>query len=111
MGCGTSGSGDAALGGSDSGASGSAGNGLITVGDGGLSPFQGDASAGMPVHTSYDTCMPSCGSFPADGTASCAATALPAPTVAYPQDGVLLPPNMNVLEVQFVPNSDATLFE
>jgi len=32
-------------------------------------------------------------------------------TLVYPPDGVLLPPNMNVLEVQWVPPSGATLFE
>ncbi|MBI4701739.1 MAG: hypothetical protein HY744_11380 [Deltaproteobacteria bacterium] len=34
-----------------------------------------------------------------------------APTLAYPADGTLLPPNLNVLEVQFVPGAGTTLFE
>ena len=36
---------------------------------------------------------------------------LGAPTLVYPPDGVLLPPNMNVLEVQWVPPTGAALFE
>src|SRR5262249_3002477 len=41
----------------------------------------------------------------------CAPTVLGKATIAYPLDGLLLPPNMNVLEVQFKPPADATLFE
>src|SRR5437762_2403978 len=44
-------------------------------------------------------------------TAASAAGTLAPPTIAYPPDGVLLPPNMDVLEVQFGPGSDAKLFE
>lgn len=34
-----------------------------------------------------------------------------APTIVYPNDGVLLPPNLNELEVHFRPQSGQTLFE
>ncbi|MBI4701150.1 MAG: hypothetical protein HY744_08330 [Deltaproteobacteria bacterium] len=34
-----------------------------------------------------------------------------APAISYPADGTLLPPNLNVLEVQFVPGGGTTLFE
>ncbi|MGZ3449254.1 MAG: hypothetical protein ACXVEF_06620 [Polyangiales bacterium] len=72
------------------------GTGDGTTGDGG-------------VDSSYP-CM-GCTDFPPSGAPTCAPTALAAPTIAYPPDGVLLPPNMNVLEVQFVPPKGATLFE
>jgi hypothetical protein len=34
-----------------------------------------------------------------------------APTMVYPPDGTLIPPNLNELEVQFTPPAGATLFE
>ncbi|HEX8953719.1 MAG TPA: hypothetical protein VF945_17800, partial [Polyangia bacterium] len=34
-----------------------------------------------------------------------------APTMVYPPDGTLVPPNLNELEVQFTPPAGATLFE
>jgi hypothetical protein len=52
-----------------------------------------------------------CPTFPPSGTPTCPPATLGAPTIAYPLDGLLLPPNMNVLEVQFVPPAGATLFE
>jgi hypothetical protein len=33
------------------------------------------------------------------------------PTMVYPPDGVLLPPNMNALEIHFIPGAGQTLFE
>lgn len=67
------------------------------------------ADAGTFVNSGY--ACEGCANFPPVGSADCATSELPAPSLAYPPDGVLLPPNMNVLEVQFIPNSDATLFE
>jgi hypothetical protein len=52
-----------------------------------------------------------CVAFPPLGTGACDPAALDAAKIAYPLDGLLLPPNMNVLEVQFVPPAGATLFE
>ena len=54
---------------------------------------------------------PGCPSFPGLGAPQCAPSVLGPATIAYPLDGILLPPNMNVLEVQFVPPPNATLFE
>ena len=43
-----------------------------------------------------------CGTFPPDGAPPCAQTNI-APQIYYPPDGVLLPPNMNVMAVQWTP--------
>ena len=56
-----------------------------------------------------DSC-PSCPPFPPDGTPTCAATAQ-TPTVLYPPDGILVPPNMNVLELQFDQGAGNMYFE
>jgi hypothetical protein len=52
-------------------------------------------------------CMP----FPPLGAPECTPAVLGKATIAYPLDGLLLPPNMNVLEVQFTPPPSATLYE
>jgi hypothetical protein len=52
---------------------------------------------------------PGCPTFPGSGSA-CPGAATD-PTLVYPPNGVLLPPNMNVIEVQFTPGSNNTLFE
>jgi hypothetical protein len=52
-----------------------------------------------------------CAPFPPLGAPECPAAQLGKATIAYPLDGLLLPPNMNVLEVQFTPPPDATLYE
>ena len=54
-----------------------------------------------------------CGPFPGTGAPGCSPQTLGPPTLAYPPDGVLLPPNMNVLEVQWVPPTTgmASLYE
>lgn len=52
-----------------------------------------------------------CPMFPPIGTKECDPQVLGPPTLVYPTDGLLLPPNMNVLEVQFVPPQGATLYE
>ena len=97
------------------GASGTAGkSGQSSGGTGnatgpGAGTWIGGAQPGVAVTTSYPCAT--CAAFPAATTKACDAATLPAPTISYPPDGVLLPPNMNVLEVQFIPNSDATLFE
>jgi hypothetical protein len=70
----------------------------------------GDAPSDAPPSTSSYVCD-SCAAFPPMGATSCTPQTLGAPTLVYPPDGVLLPPNMNVLEVQWVPPSGATLFE
>ena len=54
-----------------------------------------------------------CSPFPPSSTPACSASTLGPSTLVYPPDGVLLPPNMNVLEVQWVPPTIgvATLYE
>jgi hypothetical protein len=72
----------------------------------------GDSSSGTDagsVHSSYP--CPGCSAFPNLGGTICLSTTLGPAVVAYPVNGLLLPPNMNVLEVQFVPPTGATLFE
>lgn len=72
----------------------------------------GFATVHVKLHASVggnDTC-PGCPSFPGAGTPACGATAS-APSILYPPDGALVPPNMNVLETQFDQGSGYTLFE
>lgn len=47
----------------------------------------------------------------ADGKFGGAVDATVAPTMVYPADGVILPPNMNVFEFQFLPGAGNNLFE
>src|SRR6266542_1139828 len=111
--CGTSGNGSLFEGGSGHAGSGTAGSIAITGGSGGnqysSSTGSGGGNTTGPVNSTYP--CPGCPPFPAGSASSCSPSALPSPTLVYPPDGVLLPPNMNVLEVQFVPNSSAKLFE
>lgn len=51
-----------------------------------------------------------CPSFPGDDAPVCTG-ANAAPTLVYPPDGVLLPPNMTVMEVHFMPGQGNDLFE
>jgi hypothetical protein len=91
---------DGAGGGDDSGNMFGGGDGSGSSSGGGPSTFT-DASFGC------DGCAP----FPPLTGQACAPTQLGPPTLVYPPDGVLLPPNMNVLEVQWVPPAGAALFE
>jgi hypothetical protein len=95
--------------GDGSAASGSAGDSGQGTGRVGSASWVMGAGVGTFVNSGY-ACA-GCANFPAVGAADCATSELAAPTLVYPPDGVLLPPNLNVLEVQFIPNSDATLFE
>ena len=96
--CGTSGAPDATAGGGADGGGG---------GDGGASGFGDGAVA--PNGTSYP--CPGCVAFPPPTAPACAPAVLGPVTIAYPLDGLLLPPNMNVLEVQFTASAGATLYE
>ena len=89
---------DGAGGGDDSGNTFGGGDGAGS--SGGSSTFT-DASFGC------DGCAP----FPPLTGQACTPQELGPPTLVYPPDGVLLPPNMNVLEVQWVPPAGAALFE
>src|ERR1700746_2091383 len=81
-----------------------------SAGDGNSLP-NGDSGShpGPPIDASFacDGCAP----FPPGGTPECPPNVLDKPKIAYPTDGLLLPPNMNVLEVQRVPPAGATLFD
>ncbi len=90
----------------DGGSSGGSG----TSGDGGGVNIIGFGDAGVAPGGSNYSC-PGCPAFPPATASQCASSQLGATTIAYPLNGLLLPPNMNVLEVQFVPPQGATLFE
>lgn len=106
--CGSNGVGNTGTGASSGTGTGAGGQHAGGGGNGGDSLFT-DAGGDGGVDTTYPCtgCMP----FPGDGAPVCDPGQLGKPTIAYPPDGVLLPPNMNVLEVQFVPPAGATLFE
>jgi hypothetical protein len=74
----------------------------------GLSGF---ATLHVKLHATVpsDNC-PSCPAFPPDGTPMCAVTSQ-TPTVLYPPDGILVPPNMNVLQLQFDQGAGNMYFE
>ncbi|MGZ3442208.1 MAG: hypothetical protein ACXVDD_21965, partial [Polyangia bacterium] len=71
----------------------------------------GYATLHVKLHATVpaDNC-PSCPAFPGSGTPTCTATAQ-TPVVLYPPDGTLVPPNMNVLELQFDQGAGNTYFE
>ena len=56
---------------------------------------------------------PGCPAFPGLGTdaSSACGTMAQDPQLVYPPDQVLVPPNMNVIELQFEPGAGNTLFE
>jgi hypothetical protein len=68
------------------------------------------ASIHVKVHGSFST--PDCVgcTFPSMTAPTCGG-ADTSPTVVYPPDGVLLPPNMNIITVQFTPGTGNTQFE
>jgi hypothetical protein len=72
----------------------------------------GDAmGSGTPTSPIVVNC-PGCMQFPDPGTGPGACTGATAtPQLVYPPDKVLLPPNMNVIEAQFLPGSGNALFE
>jgi hypothetical protein len=91
----------AACGGGD-GNNGDGGNG-----DGG----NGDTTTGLPDAAVFPCTADGCTPFPPLGTSTCAPTVLGPAKLVYPTDGLLLPPNMNVLEVQFIPPQGGIEYE
>lgn len=89
--------------------SGGAAGGTANGGTGHGGTGHGGGNTGGSVSSNYP-CQ-GCPTFPSSSAPACDPTKLGPPTIAYPLDGLLLPPNMNVLEVQFVPPAGATLFE
>ena len=55
-------------------------------------------------------CMGACGAFPPDGAPTCPGANV-TPNLVYPPDGVLLPPNMNVISVQWTPTAAAAAIQ
>jgi hypothetical protein len=90
-------------GGSGDGAS-SGGGSFLNDGAGG----DGTGSDGTAPVTDASFPCDGCAAFPGQGATACTPQTLGAPTLVYPPDGVLLPPNMNVLEVQWVPPATGT---
>jgi hypothetical protein len=71
----------------------------------------GSATIHVKLHASVMTTgCKTCPTFPAAGTMSCNAMAQD-PQLVYPPDGILVPPNMNVLQVQFQPGTANTVWE
>jgi len=92
------------------GACGGDNNGNNDGGDGSIGDgTNGDQTTGLPDASTFpcDGCTP----FPQLGTTQCAPTVLGPSKLVYPTDGLLLPPNMNVLEVQFVPPQGGVEYE
>jgi hypothetical protein len=90
------------------------GNGSNPGGGDGGSGSNGGGDGGTPAQPIIITC-PSCPTFPPLGAGSgsvpaCTGSAVD-PQLVYPPDGVLLPPNMNVIEIQFMPGSGNSIFE
>ena len=71
-----------------------------------------DPTCGTPANPVVVPC-PGCMQFPPLGPGAPPACSDPSadPVLVYPPDGVLLPPNMNVIAVQFMPGNNNTLFE
>src|SRR5262249_23326052 len=86
------------------------GSGTMASGTTASGTTAGTRGSGGGGVTSNHPCM-GCKTFPDNGAPACDAKVLGPPSIAYPVNGILLPPNMNVLEVQFVPPAGATLFE
>ncbi len=89
-------------------ACGSRNNGRKT--DGNATGGGGDGNTGDAAATVIVSC-PGCPPFPGPGSATPCTGSDADPLLVYPPDSVLLPPNMNVIEVQFTPGSGNTLFE
>jgi hypothetical protein len=62
----------------------------------------------MPINDTQH--CPGCPPFPPPGTPACSGSSS-SPGLVYPPDGVLLPPNMNVIEVHFTPGVGNDIFE
>jgi hypothetical protein len=69
----------------------------------------GSATVHVKLHSNVTTNCPGCPTFPDMGAMSCAPAATP--MLVYPPDGVLIPPNMNVLQVQFMPGTGTMYYE
>jgi hypothetical protein len=69
-----------------------------------------DPTCGTPVQPVIVGCA-GCPTFPNPGSGTMCADPATDPTLVYPPDGVLLPPNMNVIAAQFMPGNNNAFFE
>ena len=81
-------------------------------GDGGGMMIDGGGVPGNPIVVQCPGCptFPGLGSGGSGSPPACSGSATD-PQLVYPPDGVLLPPNMNVIEVQFMPGQNNNIFE
>jgi hypothetical protein len=108
--CGSNGGNGASSFPNDGGQDGASSSG--SSGAGSSSGFTNSSSGGSDATVSdADFPCDGCAPFPPEDAGACSPQTLGAPTLVYPPDGVLLPPNMNVLEVQWVPPTGASLYE
>ncbi len=94
--------GDGSMHGKDGSSSGSDG---ISLTDHGAS---GDSSGSSGASIDADFPCDGCSPFPPEGAPTCGKTTLGAPGLVYPPDGILVPPNMNVMEVQWTQPTTGT---
>src|SRR5882724_10946738 len=69
-----------------------------------------DPACGTPVNPVIVGCA-GCPTFPDPGSGTTCADPATDPTLIYPPDNVLLPPNMNVIGVHFLPGTNNAYFE
>jgi Tol biopolymer transport system component len=101
----SSGSIDGGAGGASSGGGASGGSGGALFLDASTGGSSGGSSGGATATSANGMfTAPDCAgcTFPAPGAPACASSA-PAIKIVYPNDGVLVPPNMNVIAVQWTP--------
>ena len=70
----------------------------------------GDTGGGGADAATIIVACPGCPTFPGNTTPTCSDPSAD-PQLVYPPDSVLLPPNMNVIDTQFTPGANNTLFE
>lgn len=105
--CGSSGGAGTFVNGADGGAGYYGdGGGVVLLPDGAV--IYPDGAPSYPPYADAGFTAPDCPgcTFPGPGAPPCASSA-PAITVVYPTDGVLVPPNMNVISVQWTPFGSA----
>ncbi|HZS35372.1 MAG TPA: hypothetical protein VFF06_01020 [Polyangia bacterium] len=73
------------------------------------STLTGSATIHVKVHGSFPGNCMNCPPFPGPTAPACPAGA--AATIVYPPDGVLLPPNMETIDVQYTQGTGDTMFE
>jgi hypothetical protein len=93
------------------GGNGDGGGGDVINGGDGNNNGDGNSDAFNGLQDANDFPCDGCSVFPPLNAPQCDPKVLGPSTLVYPLDGFLLPPNMNVLEVQWVPPQGAMLFE